>query len=58
MKKIAKDFISTEKRSYKWKIGTVLASSLSGFIVGLLVASIIFITLFDLTWKFDSIFLM
>ncbi len=58
MKKIKKDFISTEQRDFKWKIGTVIASSLSGFIVGFLVAVIVFIALFDLTWKFDSIFLM
>lgn len=57
MKKIKKDFISTEQRDFKWKIGTVIASSLSGFIVGFLIAVIIFITLFDLTWKFDSLFL-
>jgi len=57
MKKIKKDFISDEQRNFKWKIGTVIASSLSGFIVGFLIAVIIFITLFDLTWKFDSLFL-
>ncbi len=58
MKKIKDDFISTEKKEYKWKIGTVIASSLSGFIVGLLVATIIFLVLFDLTWKFDLIYLL
>lgn len=57
MKKIKKDFISIEQREFKWKIGSVIASSLSGFIVGFLIAVIIFVALFDLSWKFDSIFL-
>ncbi len=57
MKKFQKDFISTEQRDFKWKLGTVVASSLSGFIVGFLIAVIIFVVLFDLSWKFDSLFL-
>ncbi len=56
MKNLQKDFILTEQREFKWKIGSVIASSLSGFIVGFLVAVIIFIVLFDLSWKFNSIF--
>jgi len=34
------DFISNEQRDYKFKIGTILASSLSGFIAGAAIASI------------------
>lgn len=34
------DFISNEQRDYRFKLGTVLASSLSGFIVGFIVTSI------------------
>jgi hypothetical protein len=35
------DFISKEKRSYKFKIGSTIASSLTGFIFGVIVASIV-----------------
>lgn len=38
---ISKDFISKEQRDYKFKIGSVLASSLTGFVVGAIVASTI-----------------
>ena len=34
------DFISKENRQYKFKIGTLIASSLSGFIAGVLLTSI------------------
>ncbi len=57
MKKVKDDFISKEQRDFKWKLGSVIASSLSGFIVGFIIAVIIFVALFDLTWKFDSLFL-
>jgi len=32
----------------------MLASSLSGFIAGLIISSLFFYTLFDLTWKAKS----
>ncbi len=34
------DFISNEQREYHFKLGTVIASSLSGFIAGAMIASI------------------
>jgi len=34
MKTLTRDFISEEPRVFKFKIGTTLASSLSGFIAG------------------------
>lgn len=34
------DFISQDQREYKFKLGTVVASSLSGFIAGAMIASI------------------
>jgi hypothetical protein len=34
------DFVSKEERAYRFKLGTVVASSLSGFIAGALAASI------------------
>jgi acid phosphatase family membrane protein YuiD len=48
---IKNDFISNEKKSFKVRLGRALASSLSGFLAGLIVASIIFVTLFDLAWR-------
>ena len=34
------DFISNEERIYRFKLGAVIASSLSGFIAGAMIASI------------------
>lgn len=49
--KVKKEFVSNEKRNYKVIIGKVLASSLSGFIAGIIVAAIFFLAVFDLTLK-------
>ena len=38
---MSNDFVSIEKRSYRYKLGTVVASSLSGFVAGAVVASIV-----------------
>jgi len=46
MHKIVRDFISEENRQYNFKFGQLIASSLSGFICGSLVASIIWIVAF------------
>ena len=43
MNELLKDFVSEEERYFKFKIGKILASSLSGFIAGGIVASIIWI---------------
>ncbi len=51
MEKVTEDFVSHDRRKFRWKIGKALASSLSGFIAGLIVSSIIFLTFFDLTFK-------
>ncbi len=48
MSKLSRDFVSEESREYKFKIGTVVASSLTGFIAGFIVASIIFSVLMTL----------
>ena len=45
MNKFTRDFISEENREYKYKIGGLIASSLSGFIAGAIVASIIWVAL-------------
>ncbi len=39
MNKVIKDFVSEEEKSYKFRLGTLIASSLSGFIAGMVVAS-------------------
>ncbi len=41
------DFISKEKRNYKFKIGSTIASSLTGFIFGVIVATIVWAIGFD-----------
>ncbi len=46
MKKIKNDFVSQEPREYRFKMGKLLASSLSGFIAGAVLASIFWILLF------------
>jgi tetrahydromethanopterin S-methyltransferase subunit B len=46
MNNIIRDFVSQEQREYKVKMGGILASALSGFIAGLIVASIIWMVAF------------
>ena len=46
MDNIKRDFISEENREFKFKFGHLLASSLSGFICGVIVASIIWTVAF------------
>jgi len=55
MNKVTGDFISNDKRTFKWKLGKVLASSLSGFIAGIIVSAVFFMTVFDLTLKGKNI---
>ncbi len=43
MNPIAQDFVSQEKRTFRLSIGRILASSLTGFIAGVIVASILWI---------------
>ncbi|MCX6761069.1 MAG: hypothetical protein NTZ84_03150 [Candidatus Nealsonbacteria bacterium] len=45
MNKIARDFISEENRQYNFKFGQVIASSLSGFICGSVVVSMIWMVI-------------
>ena len=51
MEKSFDDFISHDKKSFKWRLGKVLASSLSGFIAGVVVTIIFIFTIFNLTLK-------
>jgi len=41
MDKLTRDFVSREPRQYRMKIGRTVASSLTGFIVGIVSASIV-----------------
>jgi tetrahydromethanopterin S-methyltransferase subunit F len=43
MDKPTNDFISREERTFKFKLGKVIASALSGFIAGVVFASIIWV---------------
>ncbi len=51
MEKILKEFVSKEKRSFKYRIGQAIASSLSGFIAGIIVTLIIIFALCDVALK-------
>lgn len=42
---LTRDFISEEPRRFRFKIGKYLASSLSGFIAGVIVGSMIWIAI-------------
>ncbi|MDP2943972.1 MAG: hypothetical protein Q8N57_00120 [bacterium] len=55
MEKALNDFVSHDRKTFKWKIGKVLASSLSGFIAGIIVGAIFFLAVFDLTLKSKNI---
>lgn len=50
-KKLKDDFVSIETRTFKWYIGTVIASSLSGFLAGLIIAAIVIFAFFDVSLK-------
>lgn len=51
IKELKEEFISHEKRNFKFSLGKIIASSLSGFIAGIIVTVIFFLTLFDITLK-------
>lgn len=51
MEKTIEDFVSHDSRKFKWRIGKSVASSLSGFIAGIIIATLFFITVFDLALK-------
>jgi hypothetical protein len=55
MNKPLEDFVSNDTKEFKWKIGQIIASSLSGFIAGIVVAIIFMVTIFDLTLKGNNL---
>lgn len=44
MTSIAREFISEERRNYRFKIGTTIASAFAGFLAGVIVTSMVFVT--------------
>lgn len=46
MNKVTRDFVSDEKRDFKFKIGHILASGLTGFLAGVIVTGIAFYLIF------------
>ena len=44
---LIREFISEEKRSYKLRLGSIIASSLAGIVCGAILASIIWAVAFN-----------
>lgn len=51
MEDLKDSFVSSENRHFKWHLGRVIASSLSGFIAGIIATVIIFVAFFTITLK-------
>ncbi len=51
MAKLPRDFYSKDRRSFRFHIGHMTASSLSGFIAGIIVTLIIIFALCDVALK-------
>jgi hypothetical protein len=47
MNRITRDFVSNEDRNFSIKIGSTLASALTGFVAGTVAALIVFLTLYS-----------
>lgn len=48
---MADSFVSYEDRTFKYRLGKILASSLSGFLAGIVVAVCFLLAIFDITFK-------
>lgn len=44
MKKIFRDFVSYENRTYPFQVGKTVASSLTGFVMGVIATNIVWTT--------------
>lgn len=44
MKKLLRDFVSYENREYPFRLGRTVASSLTGFVMGVIAANIVWVT--------------
>lgn len=47
MNKLLADFVSGEERYFQFKIGKILASSLTGFVAGVIVASFFWVIILN-----------
>ncbi len=43
MHRLTRDFVSEERRSFPYKLGEVVASALTGFVVGVIAASMVWL---------------
>jgi hypothetical protein len=48
---VARDFVSDEKREFKFRMGQTLASALTGFIAGVIASLIVFVVIYNLLVK-------
>jgi hypothetical protein len=51
MEGLKDEFVSHERRHFKYNLGKLVASSLSGFLAGIIVTVIFILTLFDIVLK-------
>jgi hypothetical protein len=51
MEKLKDSFITKDNTHFKWKIGKIIASSLSGFLAGIIVVIILILAFFDISFK-------
>lgn len=51
MENIKDSFIAKDRTRFKWKIGNIIASSLSGFLAGIIVTIILILAFFDVYLK-------
>ena len=51
MEDLKDEFVSKERNHFKHNLGKLVASSLSGFLAGIIVTVIFFLTLFDIVLK-------
>ncbi len=55
MKALYRDFVSYEPREFKFKIGTTIASSLSGFVAGVIFTTIVLAVIFAIFMMFGIV---
>ncbi len=55
MNRLAQDFVSEEPRKFHIKLGHSLASSLAGFVIGVIAASIVWLTGLWYTGQIQSV---
>lgn len=51
MKNLKNEFVSNEVKHYKFQLGKTLASSLAGFLAGIITVLIVLMSLFEFTFR-------